>query len=141
MSRGRWALAVAGAGLCVLLFGGLLSYYGDTHVEEYRWKGPVGAILIATVCVAAVVALQCLARTGRGRSVGYVALVLLASALAFQAAATYYGERCDDPGFTDACGLPLLAAMLWSGAAATGVIALAVGAELVRRYARTGRPG
>jgi hypothetical protein len=126
-------LTVALSGLGVLVFGGLLSYYGDADVAEYRWKGPVAAILIVIVCVAIVVALQHPALGGRMRAIGYVGVVALGSYVAFSASATYYDERCDDPGYVGDCGIPVLGAMLWGAGAAACLVALVVVIEFRRK--------
>ncbi len=129
-------LLVALGGLGVLVPGGLLFYYGDADVNEYQWKGPASAVVIVIVCVAAVVALQH-PGLGRMRAVGYVVLVRVASFVAFLASARYYEERCDDPGFAGDCGLPVIAAMLYCVIAAVCVVALIIGAELLKRRTKS----
>lgn len=134
------ALVVALVGLGVLMFGGLLVYYGDNNADEYLWKGPVAAVVILTVCVAALVALQHPALPEWMRLVGYVVLVLLGSGLAFFASVTYLEERCDDPGYTGQCGLPILGAMLWGIGAAVCVAGMAGTAEYLRQRRRRHGP-
>jgi len=131
-SRAWWALGVALGGLGALVFGRLLQYYGDVDAQEYRWKGPVSAVVIATVCVAAVSALQFSTIPGWLRGMGYFAVVALGSVLSITASASYYEVRCDDPGYRGSCGIPELAMMGWGAVAAVCVIAMVVVAEIAR---------
>ncbi len=124
------------------MFGGLLLYYGDSNADEYLWKGPVSAVVILTVCVAALVALQHPGLPEWVRLTGYVFLVPLGSVLAFFASATYLEERCDDPGYMGECGLPMLGAMLWGIGAAVCVAGMAGATEYLRqRRIRRHAPG
>lgn len=132
-ARAWWGLVVALGGLGVLVFGELLEYYGDVDAQEYRWKGPVGAVIIVTVCIAAVAALRFSAFSVWVRALGYVAVVALGAVLSLQASASYYDARCDDPGHRGSCGIPEMAMMGWATVAVMGAIAMVVVAEIARR--------
>jgi hypothetical protein len=127
---------MAVAGLGVLNFGGLLFYYGGSDAQEYRWRGPVAAVVILAVCITALVALQHPALRGWMRAIGYIALIPIGAGLSGAAAATYLDERCQDPEYLEGCGIVGFHALWWAIVAGACVVALIVAAESIRHLSR-----
>lgn len=88
-------MAVIG-GVITLWFGGLLEYYGDVDIREYRWKGPVAAVILGLVGVVAVASVRASALPGWVRALGYLLVAAVESALTFNTSAHYYEARCQD---------------------------------------------